>query len=338
MINTNSIGLILMDIEKALHKHFTIRLSARKLKLGVRLTRQRPTFLGRTACRWLNRLYHRRGYRTRFNENGISVFDEDWDSLIILDACRADMVDGEPFQAEKNTVESQGSDTYEFLRANCEQHDLRDTVYVSASPLLYWHSETIEHNFHDVIFVWEEEGWDKENRTVLPETVTEYALRAADTYPNKRLLIHYLQPHYPFIDSGTMFDKKQFHDPNARVPSFWRMVETGLVDIPVDQIWKLYQRNLKRAIPHVRGLVEELDGKSVVTSDHGNMVGERSFPIPITEWGHPAGTYTPELVRVPWIECPYDGRREIVAEDPTTTFEAVDQEIIEERMTSLGYL
>lgn len=323
---------------KSIDRYLTVRLTYRTLRLGVRLTRQNPAFLGLMACRWLNRLYHRRGYTSDFNEAGFDVFEADWDNLLILDACRLDMLDGEDFDGEAETVESRGSDTYEFLRANCGGRDLSDTVYVSASPMLYWRSETIDHNFHDVIYVWEEDGWDEANRTVLPETVTEYALEAAAEYPNKRLLVHYLQPHYPFVDSGTDFDKRQLHDPNETHPSFWRMVETDQIDISTDRIWELYRANLQRALPHARELVESLDGKTVVTSDHGNMVGERSYPIPITEWGHPAGTYTPELVKVPWIECPHDERRRIVAGERTETTTEADRDVAEERMTALGYL
>jgi len=39
------------------------------------------------ALRELNRLYFRRLYTREFNENGTDIFAEDWDNLIILDAC-----------------------------------------------------------------------------------------------------------------------------------------------------------------------------------------------------------------------------------------------------------
>lgn len=326
------------EIPSFLDERFTIRLTPRQIKLGLRLMRQKPTFPGRMACRWANRLYHRRGYQSDFNEDGIDLFAEDWDNLFILDACRYDMLTDHPFDGECRPVTSRGSDTYEFLRANCGHHDLRDTVYVSASPMLYWYQDVIEQNFHDVIYVWEQAGWDEKNKTVLPETTTAYALEAAETYPNKRLLVHYLQPHYPFIDSGTEFDKQQLHDPDDVHPSFWRMVETGMVEISTERIWELYRENLDRTLPYIEELVEALDGKSVVSADHGNMVGERSRPIPIIEWGHPAGTYTPELVTVPWIECIHDGRREIVAEEPTQSRVDADREIVEQHLADLGYL
>jgi len=67
----------------------------------------------------------------------------------------------------------------------------------------------------------------------------------------------------------------------------WMQIITGHVDIERDEIWDAYKNNLKLVLPSVRELVDELTGKMVITSDHGNMFGERSSPIPYREWGHP---------------------------------------------------
>jgi hypothetical protein len=317
----------------------TIRLSSRKLKLGWRLTRSNPLYPVRIAARIANRTYHRRGYRSAFNEAGEDFLGDDWDNLLLLDACRYEMLEDHPFDGTLRKRVSRGSDTFEFLAANCRDTRLDDTVYVSGSPILDWHRDAIDHDFHDVVFVWDEEGWDEENRTVMPGDVAKWALKANETYPDKRLFVHFLQPHYPFIDTGTEWDKKQMHDTDDVHPSFWRNVEAGVLDVPKERIWELYEQNLAKALPHAVDLVDGLDGKSVVTSDHANMVGERSFPIPITEWGHPPGTYTDELVGVPWIECAYDDRREVtrggaVAEWETSTADAD----VRERLADLGYV
>ena len=41
--------------------------------------------------------------------------------------------------------------------------------------------------------------WDEENRTVLPEDMSESVLEASKKYPNKRILAHYIPPHVPLI-------------------------------------------------------------------------------------------------------------------------------------------
>jgi len=318
----------------------TIRISRRKIKLGMQLLREQPAFASRMVCRWLNRLYHRRAYLSEYNESGVNVFERDWDNLLLLDACRPEMITDRLAGGEASTITSKGSDTFEFISANCREADLRDTVYVSASPILDWHAETIDQNFHDIYFVWEEHGWDDENKTVLPADTKDVALTAAETYPNKRLFVHFLQPHYPFIDAGTEFDKHQFHDPDDTHPSFWRMVETGQLQLTPEEIWELYEHNLECVLPHATELVEKLGGKSVITSDHTNMFGEPSSPIPLPEWGHPAGTYTDELVTVPWIEFEAEIRRRTVAEKPVAgkVNASMDADEARERLAELGYV
>lgn len=137
----------------------------------------------------VNRLYHRRGYLRSYNPSGVDVFEEDWDSLIVLDTCRYDLFARRstlPGTLEKRR--SRGSGTVEFLHGNVADRDLRDTVYVTANPQLYRYRDELNAQFHEVIYVWMEDGWDEEYGTVLPETMTEYAREAAKRYPNKRLL------------------------------------------------------------------------------------------------------------------------------------------------------
>ncbi|WP_049898132.1 alkaline phosphatase family protein [Halococcus agarilyticus] len=286
--------------------------------------------------RYANRLYHRRFGRREHNTDGVSVFDEDWDNLLVLDACRYDMFarcSELPGRLERR--QSKGSATTEFLSANMDDRDLRDTVYVTANPQLYRNRESIRTTFHDVIHVWQEEGWDEEYGTVLPETVTEYATRTAQEYPDKRLVVHYMQPHYPFIDSGTDFDKG--HLTGARRESLWSQLLYGALDADQADVWRIYEANLERALPHVEELMDALDGKTVVTADHGNMVGERAFPIPMREWGHPRGVYTDELITVPWLVREDGPRRKIRRESPVTQSNEVDSEVVADRLRDLGY-
>jgi len=253
-------------------------------------------------ARHANRLYHTKGGQWSYNSGGVDVFAEEWDSLLILDACRYDMFERRsdiPGQLTQRI--SRGSTTVEFLRSNLHDRDLRDTVYVTANPQYYRHRGSIGATFHDVIDIWKGEGWDEDAGTVLPETVVEHALDAADRYPDKRLLIHFIQPHYPFIGSETEFDKGHLESNEGE--NVWGQFMLGMLDANESRIWRRYEKNLDRALPHVEQLVRTLDGRTVVSADHGNMVGERSFPIPIHEWGHPRGTYTDELLRVPWLVC-----------------------------------
>lgn len=286
-------------------------------------------------ARQINILYHRRFFTRDYNP-GIDVIAEDWDNLVILDACRYDMF------SERNTIPgvlssrtSRGSSTNEFLKANFHQRDLTDTVYVTANPVLYRRND-ITVNFHDVWNIWMEDGWDEEHGTVLPERTTNYGKKALQKHPNKRLIIHYIQPHYPFIGTDTDFDKN--HLPNPDRPHFWFQLMTGSLDLQPEVVWEAYNKNLDLVLPHANELIEFLNGKSVVTSDHGNMLGERSTPLPIKEWGHPPGLYTEELVEIPWLELECKERREIVSELPPARSDEVSGTEVEQRLRDIGYV
>lgn len=130
----------------------------------------------------------------KFSNNtiGVDVFDEDWDTLVVLDACRYDMF--ESTSQLKGTLSSRiskGSSTVEWLQANFDGRDLSDTVYVTANPQLERNRHEWDINLHETINVWLEEGWDEETGTVRAEPMTQAALDAADRFPHKRLVVHY---------------------------------------------------------------------------------------------------------------------------------------------------
>jgi hypothetical protein len=60
---------------------------------------------------------------------------------------------------------------------------------------------------------------------------------------------------------------------------------------------ELYEENLRIALESVSDLVPELDGRVVVTADHGEAFGEEGV------WEHHIETHIPALVEVPWLEC-----------------------------------
>ena len=75
---------------------------------------------------------------------------------------------------------------------------------------------------------------------------------------------------------------------------------------------------------------------SYFSTEHANLVGERTWPIPIRTFGHPRGLHKRELLEVPWLVV--DGeRREHIAEPPVEQ-DSVDDEVVEERLADLGYV
>lgn len=283
------------------------------------------------ALREFNRLYYRRLYTREYNETGVDIFAEDWDNLVLLDACRYDLFEAEhDLPGRLESRHSRGSSTVEFLTANFRARDLTDVVYVTANPQLYRHP-SISPSLHAELDVWREKGWNEEYRTVLPETLTEYALETTNEYPNKRLLVHYIQPHYPFIGPT---GRKHFDLDSL---AFWKQVRNSEISVSREILWEAYRENLQLALPHVRDLVDRLQGKSVVTADHGQAIGERVWPVPIRCYGHPEGVYIDSLVKVPWL-VDDRGERKTIEKSEAHTVDHVDEDVVSSRLEQLGYV
>lgn len=216
-----------------------------------------------------------------FPHGGVKVMGEPWDYLIILDACRYDAfkkLNKIPGQLEKRR--SRGSSTEEWLRENFTEY-YSDVTYVSGNPFV---SEiTIRgfnagDHFYKIEKVWKY-GWDEHLGTTPPEEVTKAALRIDRKHPNKRKIIHYLQPHDPFIGEPKLLTE-------GDILTLWK-------DPRVKKAW---MGNLKLVLAEVENLVKKLKGRIVITSDHGE-----SFRNSVFLFRHPRGIHIKELVEVPWF-------------------------------------
>lgn len=301
------------------------------LRLGV----QNPALLGRK----FNQIFYRSRTRKPFNTQGIDIFAQDWDTLIILDACRFDLFESVcKIPGNLSSAKSRGTATAEWLTGNFADRKLWDVVYVTANPMLYRKQSEINVEFHEVFDIWNGDAWDDDIGTVPPDAVTKQAIQAAKKYPNKRLLIHFVQPHYPFLGSTKEFDKGHMDPDRQSGLTTWMQVMTGRINATRDELWRLYEDNLRQVLPAVEELIDTLDGKTIVSSDHGNMFGERSGPIPIREWGHPPSIYTEELVTVPWLEVEFEGKRRTVTSEPPLEETGTNGQSATDRLENLGYL
>lgn len=94
----------------------------------------------RNVClnRWsrdLNRRYRYTLRGQKFYQKGVNVLDEDWDNLIILDACRYDIFEElNHINGNLTQKKSRGCRTPEWIRGNFSCKELLDTVYISANP------------------------------------------------------------------------------------------------------------------------------------------------------------------------------------------------------------
>lgn len=64
----------------------------------------------------------------------------------------------------------------------------------------------------------------------------------------------------------------------------------------IKSIYGAYEENLKIALEAVSQITNNLEGRTVITSDHGEAWGENAV------WGHPENKHIPVLIEVPWLD------------------------------------
>jgi len=277
------------------------------------------------------------------------ILDGDWDHLIILDACRYDVFK-ESYRKYPSLKEgklkkrkSRGSSTSEWLHKTFTK-TLPNTIYISANPFINNRNLTLKEtttnynkdwnpteNFKKVVDIWDK-GWDKETTTVLPREVNKEVKKHLD----HRQIIHYIQPHTPFIpyvrqtkktkgrDKGKKEDisiyaerKSKFHQllKELRPDFIWKRLSVtnrwkirklvgdrldpfakAYIDSDLEQLKEYYRKNLEIALQGIENILPHLKGKIVITADHGEAFGEQG------EWKHPTGSDNPVLREVPWLE------------------------------------
>lgn len=269
------------------------------------------------------------------DNDGIYVLDADWDNLIILDACRYDTFAELESELSANgtlsKVRSRGTRTVEFLRENFP-NTYDDIVYVSVNPFIM---TVLNDPFYKTIYV-EKSERDEKAGAVLPETVLEATLEAHERYPHKRLIVHFLQPHHPFI-GDTEIERSFRTDPDGtrhKAENPWRLFAKG--EISEVLLRQSYRDNLRQAFPAVEELVEQVPGKTVLTSDHGESFGSRARALPWQIYEH-GGPRIDELVEVPWYEFEFQERKTIWAGESKQRAAHPGKEDLEKRLRNLGY-
>ena len=284
---------------------------------------------------------NQRYYRYRDQPSDFSIMDEDWDNLFLLDGCRYDLFeDTADLEGELESRTSPGSSSSDFLESTFTGRRYLDTVYVTANP----HFDKIpDGTFHANINLLDD-GWDPDLQTVPPDVMANAVREAHHEYPDKRILAHFMQPHYPFIgEHGREIQQggigRRNYDgeklDSGDEGDIWVKLQFRLNGVKADDVWKGYQENLALVLDEIEQLLPDIDGKTVLSTDHGNLVGDWIGPIPCRGYGHPPNLYVDELVEIPWFIIPGD-RRVTTAESPDRK-DTINDEVVANRLVNLGY-
>jgi hypothetical protein len=265
---------------------------------------------------------------------GTNPFDRDWDVLVVVDACRYDLfkstVSDHPIRDQFDAVDSVyscASATNEWLTKLEDTTDeiLSNTFYISGSG----HIDAFP-QFKDRLQGYEdvwEYGHDSDLRTVPAGPVTNAAIRAFRTVDADRFVVHYVQPHAPFVHCVGRYGGDKVGNERTNV---WELLERREVD--EDDVWEDYEANLRYVLDDVQTLIENATGRVVVTSDHGNALGEWGL------YGHPIHHPFPVLRKVPWAT---GSGGELETYDVKQNSDVVEQTTdtkVREHLQDLGYL
>lgn len=246
---------------------------------------------------------------------GTPVYDREWDLLIVLDACRVDalraVADEFEFITNVDSLVSVGSTSGEWIAqtfhrrftpmiadtamvtANAHtDYVLRDRTFPPqwvAAPFTWprWDAVTPE-EFGRLEEVWET-GWDEDIGTVPPRVVTDRAIWTARAEQPDRLIVHYLQPHAPYLtrdEDGNL---------GTALSEPLRLLQKG--EASRESVWEAYLDTLRLVLSEVELLLENIDAQRVVlTADHGEAFGEMGL------YEHPVACPHPVVKCVPWAE------------------------------------
>lgn len=241
---------------------------------------------------------------------GTNVFEKDWDVLVVLDACRVDALravqDEYDFIDDVSSMWSVGSTTVEWMALtfrNEYRDEIGETAYVNGNvqfekvlrdrrapphanavpfgPSIDTYDVVDERDFGVLDTVYEY-GYDDTMGVVPPRNITDRAINVWREESPSRQIVHYLQPHEPYIGVD---------DPPEHA---LRQLGTG--DISRERVWDCYLDTLRLVLDDVELLLENFDAETVaITADHGEAMGEWGFH------SHNIGCPHPVVRKVPWV-------------------------------------
>ncbi|PSQ93930.1 MAG: hypothetical protein BRD53_07610, partial [Bacteroidetes bacterium SW_7_64_58] len=138
-------------------------------------------------------------HRTSIDQPRTNVYDREWDVLVVLDACRLDLL--EQVEKEYSFVEntdsifSVGSASLEWMEKTFREEyrsEVAGTAYVTGNVKSNLAFEGEELYLLDEVWKY---SWDEEIGTIRPRPITDRAIRTwRDEHP-ERMIVHYMQPH-----------------------------------------------------------------------------------------------------------------------------------------------
>jgi len=270
---------------------------------------------------------------------GVNVLDKEWDLLIILDACRyealAEVCSEYDWIDSVDKIRSIGTVTTEWMSQTFDKDHLdevRKLAYICSNPqakVVFEHRDLpnggplplpdadwdVVQSTDFYIFDRAWENFDPDIQSIPPRPVTDRAIRIGRHKNPERMVVHYSQPHTPFID------------PESTVHDYGNYEEN--LDLDASDVRQSYMDNLRYVLEDVQLLIQSVDAQDVrITADHGDLLGELDI------YGHPGGCLHPKITMVPWASATASDTGEYAPDKHRESTDASTKEILED----LGYI
>ena len=269
---------------------------------------------------------------------GRPIYEPDWDVLVILDACRVDLMeevaDEYAFLDHIGRFRSRGSKTPDWMERNFTADyadEMARTAYIAGNP---FSRELDGEAFAHLDEVWQY-AWDESVRAIPARPVTDRAIdawRRRDEHGAKRMIVHYLQPHGPFVTAPEL-GARDLTEPEEFGRGRGTLWDQAGYTIPRERVWRAYRENLRHVLDDVSLLLANMDAERVaISADHGNAFGEFGM------WGHPDDLLLSCVRQVPWVETTGTDTGEYEPTVvPESSAEGVNDRTAAERLRALGY-
>jgi hypothetical protein len=296
-----------------------------------------------------NRIYEPKKYLPiDYLYNGENFFDKDWDNLIILDACRPDFFEKcNDFNKKASRITSLGATSNEFFIKNFRGSQYHDTIYVTGNVSI----ENIDNkSLHRIVKTYADTKHHEKG--FLPETTLNSAVEAYEEYQNKRLVVHFMQPHTPYLSERAAELRERVSDEyeigfsqvemvtganqeyQSQIPNLLQAYKHGYIS--KNELEQVYADNLYLVLDYVEQLLNRIEGKTIITADHSESFGDFAELYGTEIYGHKGYALSSELREVPWLVLDRD-RRQTFAEPPVETV-SVSEDVVRENLRDLGYI
>jgi hypothetical protein len=292
---------------------------------------------------------------------GTNIYNRDWDVLIVLDTCRVDalrlVASDYDFIEQVDSIQSVGGASGEWVARTFDKshlNEIQKTAYLTANAhvqqILDDRTQETDRNKHlnyktlrlfptvDISdlsyyeYLFQYERWGEKgplghtDGMTPPRYVTERAIDIGRKKNYDRMVIHYFQPHSPWVASALNEGREleQYEE------DWWNyLTETG----DVDSVWNAYIKDLRYVLNDIALLLNNLDEKRVIlTADHGEAFGEYNI------LGHKIGSLHPKVRNVPWVEATgKDKKTYLPTIEPPKESNTMSTDTIEEQLSALGY-